>query len=186
MKILPASLLVVALTSSPFFLPTAAGKEEEVLNFIDMHRNSDGTYEKGYEYSFGDWEKKAVQVPAKGLVVNLTGSKGGVGDNGGIDIGKFTRLRFSFVLSNRNRAKSFVFSLTDKDGTDQSFEVSLEGVPRGVEQKFTVDLTKPTRVDAPGSVPGLNLAKLKVWQLKGNYQDEPIEILFLRIAAVTG
>jgi hypothetical protein len=185
MKILHTSLLIVSLASCPVFLPTAAAKEEEAINFLDMPRSADGTYEKNYEYAFGDWEKKAVQLPGKGLLVNLTGSKGGVGDNRGIDFGKLTKARITFIIGNHNRATSFIFTMVDRDGTDQSFDVSLENLPRGTVQKVTFDLTKPSRENKPGRTPGLNLKKLVTWQLLGNFQEEPIEILFLRVDAVT-
>ncbi len=184
MKIPPAYLLAVALASSPLFLTAVGAKEEEVINFLDMPRNSDGTYEKGYEYIFGDWEKKAVQIPFKGFLVNLTGSQGGVGDGHGLDFGKRTKARIVFILSGRSLARSFSLNLVDRDGTEQSFDVSLENLPRGVEQSVIVDLTKPSRETKPGSTPGLNLKKLMSWQLTGNFQSEPIEILFLRVAAV--
>jgi hypothetical protein len=185
MKILHTSLLVVSLASCPVFLPAAAAKEEVVINFLDMPRSVDGTYEKSYQYAFGDWEKKAVQTPGKGLLVYLTGSKGGVGDNRGIDFGKLTKARITFIIGNRNRATSFIFTLVDRDGTDQSFDVSLENRPRGVERKVTVDLSKPSRENKPGGTPGLNLKKLETWQLTGNFQTEPLEILFLRVDAVS-
>ena len=185
MKILPATLLIVALTGGLDFLPAAAAKEEEVINFLDMPRNPDGTHEKSYQYAFGDWEKKVVQIPGKGLLVNLTGSKGGVGDNRGIDFGKFTKARLTFIIGNRNHATSFILTLVDRDGTDQSFDVSLENLPRGAERKVTVDLSKPSRENKPGKTPGLNLKKLETWQLVGNFQAEPLEILFLRVDAVS-
>ena len=184
MKILPASLLIVSFVSCLGSLPAAGGKDVEVLDFLRMNRNSDGTYEKGYDYAYQDWETKAVQIPQKGLLVNLTGSKGGLGADSGPDFGKHTKARISFVLSSRSRAKSFSFTLVDRDGTDQSFYVPLENLARGVELAVIVDLTKPSKENNPGRTPGLNLKKLKTWQLGGDYQEEPIEILFLRVMAI--
>ncbi|HWA28310.1 MAG TPA: hypothetical protein VG734_21860 [Lacunisphaera sp.] len=163
----------------------AAAKDLEVINFVSMYRNPDDTYEKAYEYTFGDWQNKnVVQLPGKGLVVNLVGSKGGVGENRGLDFRKHTKARVTFMVGNRNKALSFQFSLVDKDGTDQSFDVPLDNRPAGVEQTHTLDLTKPSREEKPGSTPGLNLKKLKSWQIKGSFQAEPSELLFLRVDAV--
>jgi len=185
MKTARLTLMVVLGASLAGIAPAAANKDLEVINFVAMYRNPDDTYDKGYDYPFGDWQNKnVVQVPGKGLIVNLVGSKGGVGENRGLDFRKHAKARIAFVVGNRNKAKSFQFSLVDKDGTDQSFDVALETLPPGVTQTHTIDLTKPSREDKPGSTPGLNLKKLKSWQLKGNFQDEPSELLFLRVDAV--
>ena len=185
MKFLPLPLMVV-FVSCLGSLSAADPKDLEVINFPSMFRHPDDTYEKGYQYAFGDWDgKKVAQIPGKGLLVNLAGSKGGVGDNQGLDFRKHTKARLSFIIGNRNLATSFIFTLVDRDGTDQSFDVSLGTLPRGTEQTVTVDLTKPSRENKPGGTPGLNLKKLDAWQLTGNFQAEPIEILFLRVVAVS-
>jgi hypothetical protein len=180
MRIPRLSLLAVLGVSISGVLP-AAGKDLEVINFVAMYRNPDDSYERAYEYMFGDWQnsKSVAQVAGKGLVVNGVGSKGGVGENRGLDFRKHTKARITFLIGSRNKAKSFQFSLVDKDGTDQAFDVPLENRPFGVEQAYTVDLTKRSREDKPGSTPGLNLKKLKSWQLKGSYQDDLSELLFL-------
>lgn len=186
MRITPLSLLAVLILSGPGLLPAAGAKDLELLNFVSMFRNSDGTYEKGYQYSFGEWQekRKVAQIPGKGLLVNLAGSKGGLGDNVGLDFTKHTKARITFMIGNRNVAKSFTFSLVDRDGTDQAFEVSLGGRSIGVETRATVDFTQPTREEKAGKTPGLDLKKLKSWQLKGNFTTDAVELLFLRVDAV--
>jgi len=180
-------LLVVLLLIGSTAASSAAVKNLTVIDFPTMVRNPDGTRERGYEYSFGDWEGKkgAVQIPDKGLLVNLLGSKGGVGENRGLDFRKHTLARVSFIIGNRNQAESFGFSLVDNDGTDQAWDVSLKDRPKGATTTILLDLTKPAREDKPGKTHGLDLKKLKTWQIRGNYQDLPIEVLFLKVTAVS-
>lgn len=165
----------------------AAVKDLVVLDLFHMTRTTDGRYERGYEYSFGDWEggKKVVQIHEKGLLINLVGSKGGVGENRGLDFRKHSLARLTFIIGNRNQAESFGLSLVDKDGTDHSWNVNLKDRTRGTTLNPLIDLSKPDREEKPGKTPGLDLKKLKSWQIKGNYQEAPIEILFLKITAVS-
>lgn len=167
-------------------LPAAAVKDIEVIEFTHSPRNPDGTYERSFEYSYGDWgDDKVVQVNGKGLLVNLLGSQGGVGENRGLDFRKHTKARVFFMIGNRNRASGFGLSLEDKDGTNHNFDIPLRGQPVGQVLAATLDLTKPSREEQAGSKPGLDLKKLRVWQIKGNWQAEPVEILVLKVMAVT-
>lgn len=186
MRITRLSLLSVTLAAGLGFLPGAVAKDLELINFLSMFRNADGTYEKSYQYTFGDWQgpKKVAQIPQKGLLVNLVGSKGGLGDNVSLELSKHSKVRITFMIGNRNAAKAFTFSLVDRDGTDQAFEVSLGGRSVGMETRATVDLSQPTREEKPGKTPGLDLKKLKSWQLKGDFGPDPLELLFLRLDAV--
>jgi len=171
-------------------LHAAPAKDVVVIDFTSMPRNDDGTRQRGYEYSFGDWDDRSGravgQIFEKGLLVNLAGSKGGVGENRGLDFRKHTRARIDFIIGDRNRAEAYAFTLVDTDGTDQSWEVSLKGLPVGVPLSTTLDLTKPSREEKPGKKPGLNLPKLDVWQIKGNYGELPLEILIVKVTAVSG
>jgi hypothetical protein len=178
--------LLSLLAGSLTVVVAAATKDIEVIEFTHMFRNTDGTYERSYEYAYGDWgDNKVVQVNGKGLLVNLLGSKGGIGENRGLDFRKHTKARIAFMIGNRNRASGFAFSLEDKDGTNHAFDIPLTGKPVGQLLAATLDLTKPSREEQAGSKPGLDLKKLRVWQLKGNFQSEPLEILVLKVLAVT-
>lgn len=164
----------------------AAVKDLVVIDFLYMPRNPDGTRERGYEYGFGDWDdkKRVGQFPDKGLIINLVGSKGGIGENRDLDFRKHSKARVTYVIGNRNRADSFGFSLVDKDGTDQSWDISIKDQTAGVVLTRLLDLTSPARTDKPGKTPGLDLKKLKSWQFRGNYQDAPIEIMIMKVTAV--
>ena len=165
----------------------AAVKDLVVVDFLQMARNPDGTRERGYEYTFGDWDdkKKVGQLPDQGLIINLVGSKGGVGENRGLDFRKHTKARVTFVIGNRNQAESISFSLVDKDGTDQSWDITLKDQSKGATLSRLLDLTQTGRAEKPGKTPGLDLKKLKSWQFKGNYQDAPIEVMIIKVTAVS-
>ncbi|MEJ1972007.1 MAG: hypothetical protein WDM96_05850 [Lacunisphaera sp.] len=167
-------------------LPAAeAAKEVTVLDFTYMVRNADSTYEKSYEYSFGDWSgsKKVAQLPHKGFIVNHEGSKGGVGGNQGLDFGQHTKAHVYFVVGNGNRAAAFNLTLEDSDGTNQVWDIPLVNVPKGSLLAVAVDLAHPTRQDNPGKKAGLNFGKLASWQIKGDYQDAPLEVMLIKITA---
>lgn len=187
----PGRILTIALLFAGISAPlhAAAVRDLVVIDFTDMLRNTDGTRQRSYEYTYGDWNdptgKSVVQMLGKGLLINFVGSKGGVGANRDLDFRKHTRARINLIIGNRNRAGSFGFSLVDTDGTDQSWDISLKDQPVGRPLNLLVDLTKPSGENKPGRKPGLNLAKLASWQIRGNFQDEPIEILVLKITAVS-
>jgi hypothetical protein len=179
-RITPTGLLLLAL----LLTVSAGAKDLEVIDLVHMERQQDGTYLNSYEYAYGDWDNnRAVQINGRGLLVNLAGSKGGIGENRGLDFRKQSKARIEFIIGNRNRASSFVFTLEDKDGTNQSFDIPLQGQPVGVPLAARLDLTKPSRTNEPGAKPGLDLKRLKVWQIAGNWQSEPVEILVLRVLA---
>jgi hypothetical protein len=179
--------LLIALLPLTGTLAFAADSDAEVINFVRMGHNPDGTFERSYQYSFGDWQKakSIVQVQGQGLIINLAGSKGGVGENRGLDFGKFTHARITFVIGNRNKAEAFGFTLVDRDGTDEYWEIPIKGMSKGADLSQLIDLTKPTRVDKPGKKPGLDFKKLETWQFKGNYQDAPVELLLMKVMAVS-
>ncbi len=180
------TLIALLLVGGTSVLP-AAVRDIIVIDFPRMERTAEGGRQRGYDYSFGDWEggKKVMQIPEKGLLVNLLASKGGVGENRGLDFRKHSLARITFIIGNRNQAESFGFSLVDKDGTDQAWDISLKDRPKGTVLSELLDLSKSGREDKPGKTPGLDLKKLKSWQIKGNYQSLPIEVMFLKVTAVS-
>jgi hypothetical protein len=185
MKLLRLVGSLVLLASILASASAAGPKDLVVVDFTHMRRDPGAEPQRSYEYSFGDWEgKKGVfQVEGKGAIVNLLGSKGGLGENNGLDFRKHTKAKISFIIGNRNQAESFTFSLADSDGTECSFDIPLKGLDKGALLYAIIDLARPAREDKPGKKPGLDLKKLKTWQLRGNYQALPLEILFEKIRA---
>ena len=180
-------LLVLALLLACAACPLVA-KDIVVVDFALMPRNPDGSRQRAYEYGYGDWGdagRKVIQIMDKGLLVNNAGSKGGVGANSDPGFGANTRARIDFIIGNQNQADSYSFSLEDRDGTDHSWSIPLKGQPAGQPIGVLLDLTKG-KEDKPGKKPGLDLKKVRTWQIKGNFQDKPVEMLVLKVTAVGG
>jgi hypothetical protein len=179
-----ASLLAVSLAALP-----AADLPKDIveIDFVRAIKTPDGGFQRAYDNDWDDWQgtKKVAQIPEKGLLLNHVGCKGGLGEDRTLDFRKHSKARILFVLGNGNQATSIIFSLVDKDGTDQAYEIPLADQPRGTPISYLIDLTQPSRVDKPGKVAGLDLKKLRSWQLKGNYGDAPIEILITKVLGVS-
>jgi hypothetical protein len=160
----------------------AAAKEEVILEFKNVRRDPDGTVYKCYEYTFGDWENKVNHLRGRGTLIQAPGGKGGMGENK-------TMIRFDqtplvdliVVIGNANNAQVLNFGLTDRDGTEQTWQISLAGLPKGVEQRIRLDMTKPSSEQKPGTKPGMDLKKLSVWQLRGDYTDPNVEVLLVKL-----
>jgi hypothetical protein len=177
------SLLVAGL------IPVHSVKADaKLIDFTYIARDTttgEDSTERAFEYSFGDWGNgKVIQVRNKGLLVNYLGSNGGVGANKRLNLRGSARIQIEFIIGNRNAASSFSFGLEDADGTKQSFSIPLADKPVGrpISHVFAVD--QPTSTDAPGKVAGLDVKKLKVWQLKGNFQTQPLEVLVSKVTGV--
>jgi len=166
-------------------LPAAlVAKEVDLLDFRNVRRDPDGTTFKCYEYTFGDWGGgKVINLRDRGALVQASSGKGGLGENK-------TLVRFDqtplvdlyFVIGNANLAKVINFSLTDKDGTEQTWQIPIDGLPKGANQQVRLDLTKSSSEQKPGKTPGMDLKKVVTWQIRGDYSDLKVEVLLVRLA----
>ena len=183
--ILIGSLLVAALaliTSPASAAPPA--KLEVHLDFTDVRKERTGEFIKGYEYDFGDWSKHITNLPQRGCLVQAHSGKGGIGENNPmVEFAKYPSVLLYFVIGNANQSTSLNFSLTDSDGTEQSWNIPLEGLARGVSQHFPLDLTKCTTETKPGKKPGMNLKKIASWQVRGDYSDQKVEVLLVKLVS---
>ena len=165
-----------------------AKADAKLIDFTFIARDTttgEDSKEREFDYAFGDWGGgKVNQIRNKGLLINHLGSNGGVGANKRLNLRGTTKIKIEFVIGNGNVASSFSFSLTDNDGTDCSYTVPLEAKPKGTPISHTFDLNSPTSSEKPGDKPGLDLKKLKVWQIKGNFQAQPLEVLISKVTGV--
>jgi hypothetical protein len=166
------------------FPAALSAKEEVLLDFKSVHRDRDGPVFKCYQYTFEAWGgKKVMDLPGKGALVQAPSGKGGIGENKSlIRFDKTPKLNLYFIIGNANKANAINFSLTDKDGTEQSWAIPLASLPKGSPQKFPIDLTKPTAEAKPGKTPGLDLKKIGTWQIRGDYSDLNVEVLIDRLS----
>jgi hypothetical protein len=160
-------------------------KEETLLDFKSVHRDRDGPVFKCYEYTFEAWgNKKVIDLPGKGALVQAPSGRGGIGENKSmIRFDKTPLVNLYFIIGNANKAHAINFALTDKDGTEQQWTIPIGSLPKGSLQKFPLDLTKPTNELKPGKTPGLDLHKIGVWQIRGDYTEPNVEVLLDRLAA---
>lgn len=174
--------LLLNLLSLP--LPAAPAKEEVLVDFTDVNREPDGTITKNYEYDFGDWSKHISNLPRRGCLVQSPTGKGGLGESKTtVEFDKTNYALLVFVIGNANNAKSIVFLLEDTDGTEHSWTIPIEGLAKGHEQRFPIDLTKPSSEGKPGKKPGLNLKKISTWQIKGDWSEPNTEVLLVKLVA---
>jgi hypothetical protein len=165
-------------------LPAAlVAKEEVFLDFKHITRDPDGTLYKCYEYTFGDWDSgRVIDLRGKGALVQAPSGKGGLGENKTmVRFNKAPLVDLHFIIGNANHAKTINFGLTDKDGTEQTWHISLAGRPPGTDQSVRLDLTKPSSEEKPGKTPGMDLKKLMTWQVRGDYTDPNVEVLLIKL-----
>jgi hypothetical protein len=89
-----------------------------------------------------------------------------------------------FVIGSGNQAKALSFSLEDKDGTAQTWNISLADKPAGREIHARIDLNKSDGETSPGKIPGMNLKKIVTWQIKGDYSPLNVEVLLLKLIRI--
>lgn len=172
-----ALLLAVALP--------ALAKENVLINFADSRKDPDGTVFRVYEYTFQDWGSGKVQdIRGRGALVRAASGKGGLGENK--TLVKFDRVpavELVYILGSGNRAASINFALTDKDGTEHQWSVPFAGMSPGPAYRHRIELAKPGSESKPGKTPGLDLKKIVSWQVRGDYQAAPVEVMLLKVVA---
>jgi len=158
-------------------------KAEVLIDFKQISRDPDGTVFKCYQYTFGDWGSgKVIDLRGKGALVQAPSGKGGLGENKTlVKFDKTPLVDLHFIIGNANQAKAISFSLTDKDGTEQSWEIPIGELPRGTDQRVRLDLTKSSSEQKPGKTPGMDLKKILTWQVRGDYADPKVEVLLIEL-----
>lgn len=160
----------------------AASQPRPLIDFQANSRDRDGTVFHEYEYTYGDWQKHAIDLPRRGLLIQAPSGKGGAAqDRSRIAFHKHAAVRLHYLIGNENKAGTVVFALEDGDGTVQAWTIPLEGLERGKEFGFRLDLAKPTREDAAGKKPGLDLKRVYKWEVKGDWSDAAVEVLFIAL-----
>jgi hypothetical protein len=162
-------------------------KATPLVDFTVIPRDSRGKNDRTrwpFEYAYGDWGRdKARLVEGKGLLINHLGSRGGVGANRPLPLKGADKAVMVFIIGNTNEADAFSLALVDSDGSEHSFRIPLAGMQTGQVLTAVLQLTKSKQVDKPGAQPGLDLKKLKSWQVKGDFGDKPVEVMVQRILA---
>jgi hypothetical protein len=167
----------------PLLPVSLTAKEEVLLDFKQITRDPDGTVYKCYQYTFGDWGGgKVIDLRGKGALVQAPSGKGGLGENKTlVRFDKTPQVNLHFIIGNANHAKAISFGLTDKDGTEQTWQIPIAGLPVGTNQLVRLDLTKHSSEQKPGKTPGMDLRKILTWQVRGDYTDPNDEVLLVQL-----
>lgn len=144
-------------------------------------------------FSYGTWKDQPREM-LDGIQLegpNLTGN-GGMGRNLKLDLTAHANepLQLQVQVLPGNETKQLRLLLIDEDETNALWTFNL---PTGASTK-PVTLT-PTgerslanpqgNNDKPGTVPGLDLAHIKQWQLQGDWQGKPLAVNAARACAET-
>jgi hypothetical protein len=180
---LPRLVLSARLALLLLLPPALAAKEEVLLDFKHVTRDPDRTVYKCYQYTFGDWgSRKVIDLLGRGALVQASSGKGGLGENKTlVRFDKTPVVDLHFIIGNANQAKAISFSLTDKDGTEQTWQIPLAGLPPGTDQRARLDLNKSSIEQKPGTTPGMDLRKILTWQVRGDYTDPKVEVLLIQL-----
>lgn len=180
---------VLALAGTCAFAADSKPKTKVLIDFtkqdVEMENGVPKPIRK-YDYSFETWSNKLVFLEGKGVLIPLLPGKGGMGKDDRLGIGaNAVSCTFEYAILPRNESESITVSMVDSDGTEVSWYIGLKDRPRGVPLSSTLDLTKPDKEDKPGKKPGFDKTKTKTWQIKGNWQDPKVELVLIRLSAVT-
>lgn len=182
-----AIALVAALfVAAPLVAGPKVAKSKVLIDFTiqEVERNGGEITElKKYSWISDSWKKKTNYVNNRGLLIDLASSSGNFGGDKDMKLADYGFFEVAVMIGNRNKADSFSIVLTDGDGTEALWSLPLAGKARGVPLTYRLDLAKCDKEQKAGSTPGLNKAKIKHWQVSGNWQPPEIEILLQKFVA---
>lgn len=164
----------------------ASAKEEEILDFKTVRRDPDKTIYKCYQYTYGDWgDKRVIDLRGRGALIQAPSGKGGLGENKTlVRFDKTPVVELILIIGNANSANAISFGLTDKDGTEQTWQIPLASLPKGIEQRIRLDLRTSSSEQKPGDKPGMDLRRLSSWQVRGDYTDLNVEVLLVQMVGL--
>ena len=180
------ALVVASLVASPLAAETKTAKSKLLIDFTAPEIEHIGVQVKEikkYDWASDSWKDKLVTLNKRGLLIDFVTSNGNFLGHKDMKLAQYGFFEVSIVIGNRNKAESFSVVLTDSDGTEALWSLPLAGKPRGVSLTYRLDLAKCDLEQKAGSTPGFNKAKIKHWQVNGNWQPPEIEILIQRFAA---
>jgi hypothetical protein len=182
----PSRLLTVAAVAfANFALPSLRASGETLIDFTYFPREPSGREVRPFEYAWGDWNNHVNNLRGKGTVIKSASGNGGIGENNpGADFEDAKVLELHFVIGSGNQARLLSFYLEDKDGTQVAWNIPLTDKPAGREIRQTFDLERPDYTQNAGAKPGLNLKKIKVWQIRGDNSPPGVEILLIKLSRV--
>lgn len=173
------ALFVFCVAGSPHAI---AASDVMLIDFADSRRDPDGKVFHAYEYAYQDWNKRVTDLRGRGVLVKAPSGKGGIGENRTmVKFDKTPQVELWIVIGNANKAKSMTFALTDRDGTENQWNLPFAGRATGQLLRYPIDLTKADGEQKPGKTAGLDLKKIASWQVRGDFTDPSIEVLLVKL-----
>lgn len=162
---------------------TVSAKETVLIDFADSRKDPDGTIFRVYEYTYQDWGGgKVHDLRGKGTLVKAQSGRGGLGENRtAVKFDKSAAVDLVFIIGTQNRAPGITFALTDKDGTEHQWNVSFAEKSPGPEYRQRITLAQKDQELKPGKTPGLDVKRIASWQVRGNFQDGPVEVMLRKL-----
>lgn len=180
------AMAVALFASPPLAAETNKAKHKELIDFTFQDAERAGIEVrpiKKYSWSSGDWQDKIRYLPKQGLLVPYLGSKGNFGGDKSAKLSEYGFFEVVLTIGNRNKAQSIKIVLIDGDETEAVWMLPLAGKPVGKSLVFRLPLDKPDEEQKPGKTPGFDKAKLRKWQVSGNWQAAEAEVLIERFLA---
>ena len=151
------------------------------------------TCDKPFMFGFGSWEKawKEPRVGKDGIRIVAESGQGGAGI--GVlhrnleGCGDFTPA-LTVTASERHKAKVLFLSLSDADGTSHKYRFDLSVLQPGITRQITAmdgaSLAEPLSVDKPGTVRGLDLARIEILVFVGDWTANPVDLTLSAVSVV--
>lgn len=146
-------------------------------------------------FGFGSWEKerKAFAVGPSGIRLTAADGRGGVGW-AGLQADAGNRGEWSPALrltaGDGNQAAAINLHLGDADGTSHSYRFDLSPLAAGdpgvrlLTPEYGAALAEPGKAEKPGETPGLDLAKLSLVMLIGDWSGKAVDVTLASIVLV--
>ena len=164
----------------------AASRPKTLIDFGSTRMIGDPTgsmtIARVFDYAWNDWQGDGlIDLRGKGTLIRSKTGKGNLGQEGTrIVFDRSPALEFQYVVGADNQAKSLTFKLVDQDGTEGTWTIPLEGRPRQQLSTVRFDLAKPDNVKG-GKKPGLDVKRIDKWEITGDWQDAPTEVLLVKL-----
>ena len=151
------------------------------------------TCDKPFMFGFGSMERawKEPMVGKDGIRIVAESAQGGAGigvlHRNVEGCGEFTPA-ITVTATDRHKAKTLFMAVTDADGTSHRYRFDLSKLEPGVPQQVTAaegaSLNEPYSVEKPGTVPGLDLAKLEIVAFMGDWSPNPFDLTISAVMVV--
>jgi hypothetical protein len=184
---LNAAIACLAIAWAVAETPNASARDQgkSLIDFGNIRRDTDPdgriTVFRPYDFVWGEWSKGVSDLPHKGVLIAAAKNSGSLGANQPrLRLTELSALDLLYVVGTHNRANHFALKLTDADGTEAEWNIQLDSVRQQLLLSRRIDLKQPDNVKG-GTTPGLDLRHIDKWEFTGDWSDQNIEVLLVKI-----